>query len=469
MVCHPHRGAAIVALACFAVPASSNGRGSAAAADDGMEQQLQLARKNAEARWKGTNAAGRAFLLANQNKDGVLETLSGLQYRVIRSGNGTAHPLPNTTCSYHYEGRTAQEFSKPGGKVFDSSIARGEPVSMAPGDVIHGCAEAMEMMVAGDKWELYIPSHLAYGEAGAGKDIRPGDALVFTVELLSLSGPGTALTNSEMVSRAACKLRAGRGKGGIAMRRSSAEDIFCKNLQVKVACTTTAGDFTVRLTPSYSPLGVARFLMLVQTGFFTDQLLYRVTPGFLVQFGVAADPNETAMWDWQPIEDEPNRVPFRAGTLSFAGPFSAHERRSHLFVALEPGGMAMGAAPHETTLGHVDAEGIRTFERVAANYKANGYYKLPVSADMQQMQQALQTRGNVAAAAFPKLDRIQRCTKPHVVRPDPQDQQVDAVAKPTPVDDTVVTTDHRHHRKAQRRRQRRVLRNLAGRVVHREL
>lgn len=150
----------------------------------------------------GTNAVGAAFLAQKKAEPGVEALPSGLLYRVLESGTGTQHPLPSTQCSCHYEGRTAQEFSKvPKGKKFDSSFDRGEPTSFAPTQVIAGWTEAMQLMVEGDKWELYLPSELGYGDDGSGDDIRGGDVLVFTLHLLKLKGPGTPV------------IPAGRGRG----------------------------------------------------------------------------------------------------------------------------------------------------------------------------------------------------------------------------------------------------------------
>eukprot|EP00900_Chrysochromulina_parva_P027378 jgi/Chrpa1/9274/Chrysochromulina_OHIO_Genome00018311-RA len=146
-----------------------------------------------------TNAAGRTFLEANMARNGVVTLPSGLQYEVLVMGRGGEHPLPDTPCSCHYEGRTAQQH--PAGTVFDSSYARGEPLSFAPNQVIQGWTEAMQLMVAGDTWMLYIPSELAYGNAGAGDDIGPGDALVFKLALLELQGPGKTLTADEVRAR----------------------------------------------------------------------------------------------------------------------------------------------------------------------------------------------------------------------------------------------------------------------------
>eukprot|EP00928_Gymnodinium_smaydae_P024235 TRINITY_DN19674_c0_g1_i1.p1 TRINITY_DN19674_c0_g1~~TRINITY_DN19674_c0_g1_i1.p1 ORF type:complete len:220 (-),score=37.58 TRINITY_DN19674_c0_g1_i1:73-681(-) len=177
-----------------------------------------------------------------------------------------------------------------------------------------------------------------------------------------------------------------------------------KEEQVQVECSTTVGKFTVTVTPSYSPLGVARFLELVDAGFFTDMLLYRVIEGFLVQFGVASEPEVQARYQNARIKDEPNKVPFRAGTLSFAGS-GADSRSCHLFVALEPNGARLGSAKHETTLGHVDEEGLETFKRVVENHKDAGY------GDTGHLQGALVKKGNGAADQFQKLDKILSCQR----------------------------------------------------------
>jgi len=133
-----------------------------------------------------TNAAGVAFLASNKAKDGVVELASGLQYKVLRAGDGTNHPLVNAPCECHYEGRTASQY--PDGPVFDSSYARGTPTTFAPNQVIKGWTEAMQLMVEGDKWELYIPSDLAYGDRGRPPKIGGGDCLIFTIEILKIKG-----------------------------------------------------------------------------------------------------------------------------------------------------------------------------------------------------------------------------------------------------------------------------------------
>lgn len=162
-----------------------------------------------------SNEFGVKFLKDNGAKADIITLPSGLQYRIIETGTGQEHPKVDTDCTCHYEGRTAQEYSKvPAGKKFDSSFDRGEPTNFAPNQVIGGWTEAMQKMVAGDKWELFLPSDLGYGDGGQGADIGGGDVLVFTLHLLKLNGPGTPLTADEIKERAHGKRGKGRGKGG---------------------------------------------------------------------------------------------------------------------------------------------------------------------------------------------------------------------------------------------------------------
>lgn len=168
-----------------------------------------------------------------------------------------------------------------------------------------------------------------------------------------------------------------------------------------IHCASTVGDFHIKLDRSYSPKGVDRFIELVDDGFFSDMLLYRVIPGFLVQFGVAAMPAMTRKWtQGKRIQDEPNKVKFRKGTVSFAGN-GKDSRDCHVFVALEPNGANLGGAPHEATLGHVVETEV--FEKVARNFQATGY------PDTGSLQGALVQKGNIAASDYPKLDRIIKC------------------------------------------------------------
>ena len=138
-------------------------------------QQEQQVEAMAEANLK----SGEAFLAENAKKDGVTVTASGLQYRVITEGAGDA-PKATDTVKVHYEGRLIS------GDVFDSSIARGEPVSFPLDGVISGWSEGVQLMKVGSKFEFTIPSALAYGPSGTGP-IPPNSVLVFDVELLEIN------------------------------------------------------------------------------------------------------------------------------------------------------------------------------------------------------------------------------------------------------------------------------------------
>jgi FKBP-type peptidyl-prolyl cis-trans isomerase FklB len=122
---------------------------------------------------------GEAFLTANAKKEGVKTTASGLQYRVSKSGAGKS-PKATDSVKVHYHGTLID------GTVFDSSIERGMPITFAVNGVIAGWTEALQLMKEGDKWTLYIPSKLAYGERGPGGKIGPNSTLIFEVELLSV-------------------------------------------------------------------------------------------------------------------------------------------------------------------------------------------------------------------------------------------------------------------------------------------
>lgn len=141
---------------------------------EALGQKVQA--KMAEA-GKENLARSNKFLEENKKKEGIQTTASGLQYQVIKSGTG-AVPTAQSTVTVHYEGKLIS------GKVFDSSIKRGEPAKFQVGQVIPGWTEAMQRMKVGDKWRLFIPPNLAYGERGAGADIGPNEALIFEVELI---------------------------------------------------------------------------------------------------------------------------------------------------------------------------------------------------------------------------------------------------------------------------------------------
>lgn len=126
---------------------------------------------------------GLQFLQDNKSKPGVMTLPSGLQYKVLREGNGSYHPSVSSPCECHYEGKLID------GTVFDSSYDRGSPTTFAPNQVIKGWTEAMQLMVEGDKWEMYIPSDLAYGDRGSPPKIPGGSTLIFTMEIISIGGP----------------------------------------------------------------------------------------------------------------------------------------------------------------------------------------------------------------------------------------------------------------------------------------
>ncbi|QFU21610.1 FKBP-type peptidyl-prolyl cis-trans isomerase [Shewanella eurypsychrophilus] len=124
-------------------------------------------------------AIGNAFLAENKAKEGVIETLSGLQYQVLNKGDGTAHPKASDTVTVHYHGTLID------GTVFDSSVERGEPIDFPLNRVIKGWTEGVQLMVTGEKVRFFIPSTLAYGNSSTGK-IVGGSVLIFDVELISI-------------------------------------------------------------------------------------------------------------------------------------------------------------------------------------------------------------------------------------------------------------------------------------------
>ena len=128
---------------------------------------------------KEAKEAGEKFLAENKTREGVVTLESGLQYKILNEGSG-AKPTANDTVKCHYEGRLIN------GQVFDSSIRRGEPAEFPVGGVIAGWVEALQLMPVGSKWQLYIPSELAYGQHGAGAAIGPNETLIFDVELLEI-------------------------------------------------------------------------------------------------------------------------------------------------------------------------------------------------------------------------------------------------------------------------------------------
>lgn len=124
--------------------------------------------------------AGNAFLSENMTKEGVVTTESGLQYKVLTQGTGDIHPTASDRVKVHYHGTLID------GSVFDSSIARGQPITFGLNQVIKGWTEGLQLMVVGEKTRLFIPSDLAYGNRSAGM-IPSGSTLIFDVELIEIN------------------------------------------------------------------------------------------------------------------------------------------------------------------------------------------------------------------------------------------------------------------------------------------
>merc|ERR1712224_591803 len=127
-------------------------------------------------------ADGEKFIEAKKKEEGDVTLASGLSYKVLKKGEGKFHPTKDSPCECHYQGTLVD------GTKFDSSYDRGQPTTFAPNQVIKGWTEAMQMMVKGDKWEMYIPSDLAYGDGGRPPVIGGGDCLVFTMEIIKIKG-----------------------------------------------------------------------------------------------------------------------------------------------------------------------------------------------------------------------------------------------------------------------------------------
>jgi FKBP-type peptidyl-prolyl cis-trans isomerase len=141
------------------------------------EVKKQQQEKQAEAATKN-KTEGEAFLAANKSKDGVVTLPSGLQYKILTAGTGPK-PTASDSVVCNYKGTLIN------GTEFDSSYKRGQPATFGVGQVIKGWTEALQLMPVGSKWQLFIPSSLAYGERGPG-EIGPNSTLIFEVELLSI-------------------------------------------------------------------------------------------------------------------------------------------------------------------------------------------------------------------------------------------------------------------------------------------
>ena len=146
---------------------------------DFFAQQEQKINKQRQEAGKVHKEAGEKYLAENAKKDGVITLPSGLQYQVLKEGNGKK-PSAKDSVKCHYEGFLID------GTVFDSSIQRGEPAVFGLQQVIAGWTEGLQLMQEGAKYRFFIPYRLAYGEGGAGSSIPPFAALVFDVELIEV-------------------------------------------------------------------------------------------------------------------------------------------------------------------------------------------------------------------------------------------------------------------------------------------
>jgi len=161
----------------------AGGASKVSAAEQGrLMQVLQEAiSAKAAAASVGIRREGDAYRASYAQNEGVQQLPSGLMYEVITEGQGEAKPQASDTVTTHYHGTLID------GTVFDSSVDRGQPASFPVNGVIAGWTEALQLMSVGSKWRLVIPPELAYGDRGAGADIKPGATLIFEVELLEIN------------------------------------------------------------------------------------------------------------------------------------------------------------------------------------------------------------------------------------------------------------------------------------------
>ncbi|MEQ8259234.1 MAG: FKBP-type peptidyl-prolyl cis-trans isomerase [Alcanivorax sp.] len=159
---------------------------------DYQTRMMEARQKKMEEQAQANLEEGQAFLEENADKDGVEVTDSGLQYQVLESGEeGAQSPTLEDTVEVHYKGMLRD------GTVFDSSIERDKPAVFGLKHIIPGWQEALPMMKVGDKWKLFLPPELGYGEQGAGGDIGPNEVLIFEVELLDVKDQGAKKKQAE--------------------------------------------------------------------------------------------------------------------------------------------------------------------------------------------------------------------------------------------------------------------------------
>ena len=139
--------------------------------ENAVKQQMKQHESN--------KTAGEAFLAENKKRDGVIALDNGLQYEVLKAGDGKK-PKATDKVLVHYHGTLID------GTTFDSSVDRGEPISFGLNQVIKGWTEIVQLMPVGSKWRVYIPYDLAYGDQGAGQSIKPYSTLIFEIELLGI-------------------------------------------------------------------------------------------------------------------------------------------------------------------------------------------------------------------------------------------------------------------------------------------
>jgi FKBP-type peptidyl-prolyl cis-trans isomerase FklB len=146
---------------------------------DVQNEVKKLQQEKAQQAGAANKTEGDAFLAANKSKEGVVTLPSGLQYKILTAGTGPK-PTASDSVKCNYRGTLIN------GTEFDSSYKRGQPATFAVGQVIKAWTEALQLMPVGSKWQLFVPSSLAYGERGAGAEIGPNATLIFEVELLSI-------------------------------------------------------------------------------------------------------------------------------------------------------------------------------------------------------------------------------------------------------------------------------------------
>ena len=147
--------------------------------EDFFRRQEEKQRAEAAEKYKGAKSEGEKYLSENAKKEGVVTLPSGLQYKVLKEGNGKS-PKATDKVVCHYEGMLVD------GTMFDSSIQRGEPATFPLNGVIAGWTEGLQLLKEGAKYRFFIPYQLGYGERGAGASIPPFAALVFDVELIEV-------------------------------------------------------------------------------------------------------------------------------------------------------------------------------------------------------------------------------------------------------------------------------------------